>query len=525
MSNASVEWSSTEARPSATMALIPVIRHELKRHAVWYAGIFAALALSALVIGILLPKKYASTTTILVEQSNIITPLMEGRAVATSVANRAAIAREVAFSRKVMNEILSVGGWMDKNPSPLAQDKLIEEITGRTIMSNPRDNLIQIRYVDSDATRAYEVTRRLADLVISESLATKENESREAYDFINTQVEQYHKKLTDAESALEAYRNSNPDARPGISVDVNARIGELRRQVETSKLDLIDLRSEETVLQQQLSGESEINTIQTRAGQFRARLAELQTQRDQLLLNYTEQHPDVVRTQHQIRDLEQELKSELARQEARRSGTPSTLEGSATMNPLYGELRSKLSAVRSRSAAVASRITTADGLLEQELLRNRHIAASESSLAELTRDYEVNRDLYQDLLKRRENARVSMNLDSEQRGLSFRIQEPASMPLRPVGLRLLHAAGAGLGAAFLVPVVLLMGVVKLDPRARSALQIERDAALPVLGVMPMYITPLKRKQMMQRYAFASFLVLVVPATYGIALTMKMMHAL
>ena len=59
------------------------------------------------------------------------------------------------------------------------------------------------------------------------------------------------------------------------------------------------------------------------------------------------------------------------------------------------------------------------------------------------------------------------SLDSEQRCLSFRIQEPASMPLRPVGLRLLHAAGAGLGAAFIVPVVLLMGVVKLDPRVRS----------------------------------------------------------
>ena len=119
MNNASMEWASMEARPSTTMALIPVIRQELKRHSVWYAGIFAALALSALVIGILLPKKYASTTTILVEQSNIITPLMEGRAVPTSVANRAAIAREVAFSRKVMNEILSVGGWMDKNPLPL----------------------------------------------------------------------------------------------------------------------------------------------------------------------------------------------------------------------------------------------------------------------------------------------------------------------------------------------------------------------------------------------------------------------
>ena len=99
------------------------------------------------------------------------------------------------------------------------------------------------------------------------------------------------------------------------------------------------------------------------------------------------------------------------------------------------------------------------------------------------------------------------------------------MPLRPVGLRLLHAAGAGLAAAFLVPVILLVGVVKLDPRVRSPLQIERDAALPVLGTMPLYMTPEKRKQMRQKFALASFLVLVVPSTYGIALTLKMMQTL
>lgn len=525
MSNPSLEWSSSIPRPSAALALVPVARHELSRHPVMYVGIFTALALIALAVGVLLPKKYASTTTILVEESNIIAPLMEGRAVATSVANRATIAREVAFSRKVMGQILEVGGWMESHPSPLAQDKLIDEIKDRTQMDNPRENLIQIRYVDSDPERAYKVTQRLADLVISESLATKERESREAYGFINTQVEQYHQKLTDAESKLEEYRNSNPDARPGISTDVNARIGELRRQVETSKLDLIDLHSEETALQSQLSGESEISTVQTRAGQFRARLAELQSQRDQLMLTFTDQHPDVVRVQHQIRDLEEELRQETARQESRMAGSPSTVDGSATMNPLYGELRSKLSEARSRSAAVASRISTAEGLLEQELVRNRRIASSESSLAELTRDYEVNRDLYQDLLKRRENARVSMNLDAEQRGLSFRIQEPAAMPLRPIGLRLMHVAGAGLGAAFFTPLVLLFGVIKLDPRVRSPLQIERDAALPVLGTMPMYVTPNKRRQMLKRFALASFLFLLVPAAYGVALTLKLVHAL
>lgn len=519
-----MEWNMAEQRSSA-LALLPVAKEEIRRHPTFYMGIFAAIALIALAVGILLPKKYASTTTILVEESNIIAPLMEGRAVPTGVVNRATIAREVAFSRKVMNEILSTGGWMDKQPTALAQDKLIEDITNRTEITNPRENLIQISYTDSDAKRSFDVTRRLADLVITESLATKSQESRDAYEFINSQVSQYHAKLTEAEANLERYRSDNPDARPGIDTDVNARIGELRRQVETSRLDLIDLRSQETALQSQLSGESEISSVQTRAGQYRARLAEMQSQRDQLLLTYTEQHPDVVRVQHQIRDLEEELRRETSRQESRMAGSPTSLEGSATLNPLYGELRSKLSEARSRSAASTSRIATAETLLAQELERSRRIAASESTLAELTRDYEVNRDLYQDLLKRRENARVSMNLDAEQRGLSFRIQEPATMPLRPSGLRLLHVAGAGLGAAFLAPLLLLFGLIKFDPRARSPLRIEREAGLPILGTVPGYPTPARRRQSFRRIALASLLFVSVPVVYGVALAMKLAHML
>jgi len=526
MSNPALEWSPAEAHPTATaLALVPVVRHELKRHIVLYAGIFTALALLALAIGILLPKKYASTTTILVEESNIIAPLMEGRAVPTSVVNRASIAREVAFSRKVMNEILKVGGWMDSHPSPIQQDRLMEDIKSRTVMGNPRENLIQIRYVDSDPERAYRVTERFADMIISESLATKERESRQAYGFINSQVADYHRKLTDAEAKLEAYRNSNPDARPGVGADVNARISELRRQVEMSKLELIDLHSAEGALNRQLNGESEVSVMQTRAGQIRARLADLQTQRQQLLLTFTEQHPDVVRVQHQMNDLQEELKREESRPLASGTNQPASIDGSVTINPLYTELRSKLSEARSRSAAVTSRISTAEGLLQQEMERNRRIAASESTLAELTRDYEVNRDLYQDLLKRRENARVSMNLDAEQRGLSFRIQEPAAMPLRPVGLRLMHVAGAGLGAAFFAPLVLLLGAVKLDPRVRSPLQIEREAALPVLGTMPMYVTPRKRRLMLRRFAVAIGLLLLAVGAYGLVLGLKLVHIL
>ena len=529
----STELTVPETRPSAIAAMVPVAFEEWRRRPVLLATVFTLIALGALVFGMLLPKKYNSQTTILVEESNIIKPLMEGRAVPTSVVSRAAITREVAFSRRTMDEILKTGGWMKSNPTPVQQDQLIEVITGRTIISNPRDNLIRVSYTDTDPARAHAVTKRFAELIIEQSLATKERESRDAYDFIDSQVRAYHRKLTDAESKLEAYRKSNPDARPGIDGDVNSRIAELRRMVDTSRMELMDLESQGNALQGQLNGENEVNVVQTRSGQLLARMAELESEHDRLLMNYTEQHPDVVRVAHQIRDLEEEVRREDARQAARKSAPPSpgaandtstggtALGGVASFNPLYGELKSKLAENRRQAAAVTSRINTSQALLDQELARSRHIAASESTMAELSRDYEVNRDLYQDLLKRRENARVSMSLDSEQRGLSFRIQEPATYPLRGVGLRLVHVAGAGLGAAALAPLVLLFGFVRLDPRVRSPYQVETASALPVLGTVPRYRTVTSRRMAMRRFVIAAMIFLVVPLVYGLTLILKM----
>ena len=197
----------------------------------------------------------------------------------------------------------------------------------------------------------------------------------------------------------------------------------------------MEMRSTEAALASQLSGESEVTAVQTRAGVYRAQLAELQSQLDKLLLTYTDQYPDVVRTRHQMDDLRRQLQEEENRKlQAQAAGTPTAIDQTVQYSPLYAELRSKLADVRRQIAADESRMTATETLLNSELDRSRRVATSESALAELTRDYEVNRDVYQDLLKRRENARVSMNLDEEGRGLTFRIQDPATKPLRPTGL-------------------------------------------------------------------------------------------
>lgn len=99
------------------------------------------------------------------------------------------------------------------------------------------------------------------------------------------------------------------------------------------------------------------------------------------------------------------------------------------------------------------------------------------------------------------------------------------MPLRPSGLRVMHVAGAGMLLALAIPLLLLFALVKLDPRVRSPLQIEREAGLPVLGSVPTYMSGSKRNQLMRRNAFATILFLSVPVIYGVTYTLKLMDVL
>ena len=192
-------------QPVSLQALLPVLLEEGRRRRVALGLIFAAITLAAMVVGVLWPKKYEASTTILVQESNIIAPLMKGAATPTANTNRADIARAVILSREVLDKVLAAGGWLDGHPSPVELDRITNGIKARTVVKFSRDNLLTISYYDSDPVRTYKVTRLFGQLFISESLASKQRESRDAFDFINGQVEAYKRKLTSAEDKLKAY--------------------------------------------------------------------------------------------------------------------------------------------------------------------------------------------------------------------------------------------------------------------------------------------------------------------------------
>jgi hypothetical protein len=146
--------------------------------------------------------------------------------------------------------------------------------------------------------------------------------------------------------------------------------------------------------------------------------------------------------------------------------------------------------------------------LQQEIELDKKVHASEATLSELNRDYEVNQQIYNDLLRRRENARVSMNMDISQKGLDLKVYEPAYLPVKPSGLRLLHFIGAGLLLGISMPLGLLIAYLEVDPRIRNKKIFERDFDLPVITTIPRWIgvTELRHERTINRSAFFVFFI-------------------
>jgi protein tyrosine kinase modulator len=444
--------------------------------------LFLVVNFAMLFLGSVWPKGYVSSTTIHVDEKKIIEPLMEGAAVATGVADRARIARDVIFGRKIMNQILDYAGWMKSNPSPEEQEKIIEKIIHQTTITSSGKDVINIKYRDDNPERAFKTTQKFAELFISESLAAKSAESRAAFDFIDNQTEQYHQKLVKAEEQLKEFRSANIEAIPGSDADISARLSTLRAKIDTTTQDLKEAEVKANSLEKQLSGEAEIATVLSREGQYRARIAELHSRLETLRLSYHDTYPDIIQINNQIHDLEEAIAEDRRQREAAKEAGKVKIDENVINNPMYQGLRSELSKTQVIIDTLNARIAETKRELREELDRGKRVHGGEATLAELTRDYTVNRDIYQDLLKRRENARVSMNMDMDKQGLNIKILEPATLPLAPTGLRFIHFVIGGLVLSFIIPFGVIYGLLYIDPRIRIGRDISEKRKLPLMTV-------------------------------------------
>jgi polysaccharide chain length determinant protein (PEP-CTERM system associated) len=457
-------------------------------------GIFVLVSMAVLVTGLLWPKYYAASTNILVEDKNIIQPLMQGAAVSADVSDLARNARELIYGRRIMDRILELGGWLDGRPSAAEQELLIENIKKRTAISLVGKNLIKIEYRDTDPERAFRVTQKFAELFIQEGVASRAAETRAAYVFIDKQVREYEAKLGQSEQEMRQVRGSNLDARPVNEVELSARLAALNARIESTTMELREAEIKRTSLERQVSGEADVTAGITREGEMRARIGELQTKLDTLRLSYLDTHPDVIQIKAQIQDLTKALDTERQRPSQERAGR-GEMNQSAMNSPIYQQLRRELSQSQVTVEALKARIAESQRLLREEAQRGKGVRSGDARLADLARDSQINREIYQDLLRRRERARVSMSLDDDRQGLTFAVQEPATLPQAPKGPRFWHFLLGGFVLGVLVPFGLLYARMRIDPRIRMGDTIPNVHNVPVLATIPHLWTQDELKQL------------------------------
>lgn len=465
--------------------LLRAVTRELINFKGWVVAIFILVAFSVLGAGLFWPKSYVTGAMLYADVTNIIQPLLQGRAEVT-VIDRSQQARESIYTRRIIDAIARKSGMIRGDEPVERQEAIVSGLRNRISIKDEGKNYFRISYSDSNQERSFRVLNTVVDVFIEDAADRKRNESRSAFEFIDEQVRGYKSQLEQAEDRLKNFKARNLYLTEG---SVNSRINQLRTQIEDLKLKLEEIAARKRSLEGQLNSESQYLASRNKVDSLRERMTLLQSQLDELRLQYTETYPDIVSLKDQI--LELELSAE-----AEQGGVFRVMSsGTSIENPLWEELRKQAADAEVEQQTVTNRLASLERLLAEEHDRAEQVAMKEAELSELTRDYDVTKQIYEEMLERREKARLSMTLDIEGQGVSYKIQEPAIFPLQPAGLRFIHFLAAGPGLGLLAALGLILAYVVLDPRLRSpALLLNQlPPDIELLGVVPHVHTPLAKR--------------------------------
>ena len=152
-------------------------------------------------------------------------------------------------------------------------------------------------------------------------------------------------------------------------------------------------------------------------------------------------------------------------------------------NPMIQSLKLSLNQANAQVAALKVRTKNFEGKVKrlEELV---HIHPSiEAELSAVNRDYSVIKDKYDQLLERREQAKITQKASQSSDDVEFKIVEPARVPTEAAGpnrilfssIVLLLSIAIGVGYA------LFLAIIK--PTFNSAKSLALATGLPVLGVV------------------------------------------
>ena len=446
----------------------------------WAAGVLGAIVVMRV------PDKYEATARIYVDTQSILAPLMAGLAVQPNIEQQVSMLSRTLISRPNVERLVRMADLDLGIKSKADQEELIDRLMKTLeIKSTGRDNLYTLAYRDTEPEKAKRVVQSLTSIFVESSLGDKRKDSSSAKQFIEEQVKSYEKKLAEAETRLKDFKIRNIDLQLSEGKGLTERISDVSAKLAQARLELREAQNSRDVIKQQLAGEDPVllpdasaSTSGISIPEIDSRIDAQKRNLDSLLQRFTEQHPDVIGARRMIRELEEQKKQEVA---ARKKAAVNNPSSSANANPVYQQLKVSLSETEATIASLQARVAEYDGQYKRITDIIKTAPQLEAELAQLNRDYDVNKKNYETLVARRESASLTGELESSTGVVDFRLIDPpraSNTPVAPNRLLLLPIAFlvsmfVGLAASFVAS--------QLRPVFFDGRLLREVTGLPILG--------------------------------------------
>lgn len=464
--------------------------------------------------------RYEASAKVHVNTQTVLKPLMAQLAVQPDIDLQVRMLARTLISRPHIEKLIDALDFAEKSDGPRVRERVVNDlVTAIRLEGSATGNIYTISYRDRDPVRARRLVETLVNLFVESSAVSKRRDSERAREFIDDQISDNEKKLTEAESRLKDFKLKHfgvSGVSGGTNQDFFARMASTSDEVNRLRLELNAAEQARDALKRELESESPQLPAEALAARAPVGPTELETrleaQRrilDDLLRRFTDVHPDVVAARRNIAQIERQRKEEA---DAARAGA----RGMAPTNPVFQQLRVQLAQSEAQVASLRSQLSVQQGRLDIVRGQASKVPQVEAELAQLNRDYDVIRRNYQQLVERREAASLGIKLDDSAQLADFRIIEPAMVAPKPVFPSRAIVALAAVVASIAAGIAAAFAMTFVFPALFDEKQLQEVTKRPVIGSVSVVLDgPGRRAQRWQLIQFggSTGLLLVAAAAW------------
>jgi succinoglycan biosynthesis transport protein ExoP len=412
--------------------------------------------------------------------------------------------------------------------------------------------LIQFSY--SDRYKAQAVVRELVTKFTEQNVTVQRNQATLTTSFLNDELKTAKENLDRLDAEILKFKSVNQGRLPEqLPANIQALQGlrmELNQINEAINRDNQEKMFQESTLQSLKNQTSFIssNLEDTVGGQTTAvkneRLIRLNQAIQEgksnlagLKQTFTEDYPDIKTMQARLAALEKE-RDDLEKQEIEQAAAaPADPTPRKVTNP---QMQKSLQDVQAQTSATQVRIQATTMDIEERTRQRadveKQIAAIQSRIemsppleqqyAALLRDYDLAKQNYSEMVKRREASETAQNLEEHKAGQNLEVLDPASLPEAPSEPNRLAIAGIGTMLGLVAGIVLAGGREVKNTSLKNLKDVRAYTNLPVLSSIPLLENALlvRRKRRLFWLAWSSAIIIGSIAMSGSAYYYYFGHA-